>query len=82
MRMREKLPDNTSKGITSYLHALSSFLAGVARLFDFWGLFNSHDTTTSGGMADAKALNSDWRAIGSDIDWAINSYRRTESLRK
>jgi hypothetical protein len=82
MRIREKLPDDTSKRLAGFLYTLSSFFAGVARLFDFWGLFSSYDTDSSGRMADAKALNADWRAIGSDIDWAISNYRHTEPLRK
>jgi hypothetical protein len=82
MRIREKLPDDTSRGFTGYLQALPSFLAGVARLFDFWGLFNSYDISSNGRIVDSKALYSDWRAIGSDIDRAISSYSRTELLRK
>lgn len=75
MKIREKLSSNTSS-------ALRSFLAGVARLFDFWGLFDSYETPSNGGMTDARALYADWRAIGSDIDFAIRSYRRIEPSRK
>ena len=76
------MPVDTSRGLTGVLHALPSFLVGVARLFDFWGLFNSSDMTSSGRISDAQALSSDWRAIGHDIDRAISSYSRTELLRK
>jgi hypothetical protein len=79
MKIREKSPGDVFKGFKG---SLSSFLAGVARLFDFWGLLDSYETTSSAGMTDAKALYADWRAIGSDIDFAIRSYRRTEAQRK
>lgn len=57
----------------AYLSALPSFFTGVARLFDFWGLFSSQKTGT---VSDFKALSSDWRAIGYDIQKVTRSYSR------
>lgn len=55
---------------------LSSFLAGMARLFDFWGLFTAHDLGHNGKVTDSQALSSDWRAVGHDIHKAVRSYAR------
>lgn len=62
--------------LTGYRSALPSFLTGVARLFDFWGLFTSSNVGRNGKLADSKALYSDWRAVGQDIDKAVRSYAR------
>jgi hypothetical protein len=59
--------------LPTYLSALPSLLMGVARLFDFWGLFSPQ---TTGMVSDSKALSSDWRAIGQDIHKATRSYAR------
>jgi hypothetical protein len=59
--------------LPTYLSAFPSFLTGVARLFDFWGLFSSQ---TIGKVSDSKALSSDWRAIGYDVHKATRSYAR------
>lgn len=59
--------------LPAYVSALPSFLTGVARLFDFWGLFSSQ---TTGKISDSQALSSDWRAIGRDIHKAARSYAR------
>jgi hypothetical protein len=59
--------------LPAYLSALPSLLTGVARLFDFWGLFSSQET---GKISDSQALSSDWRAIGYDIHKATRSYAR------
>jgi hypothetical protein len=59
--------------LPAYVSALPSFLTGVARLFDFWGLFSPQ---TTGQISDSRALSSDWRAIGHDIHKAARSYAR------
>jgi len=59
--------------IPGYLSTPPSFLTGLARLFDFWGLFSFHG---NGRVSDSKALSSDWRAVGQDIQKAVRSYAR------
>lgn len=59
---------------TDFLFATPSLLSGVARLFDFWGLFTSYNISKNRRAADAEALYSDWRAVGSDIGKATSKY--------
>ena len=66
-------------GLTDYLYARPSFLSGVARLFDFFGLFTRYNFSRTEEEADAKALYSDWRAIGQDLALAM---RRFEADRR
>lgn len=67
---------STESRFTSFLYASPSFFSGVARLFDFWGLFDSYNNSRNGRSADAKALYSDWRAVGLDVRKAMREYSR------
>ncbi len=60
------------------LYAKPSFLSGVASLFDFWGLFDAYNTSPDPETADARAISSDWRAVGYDIRIAIERYEEEE----
>lgn len=62
--------------LMDYLSARPSFLTGIARLFDFWGLFRSSNVGRNAKIADSKALYSDWHAIGQDLQKAVRSYAR------
>jgi len=58
-----------------YLFSEPSATEGVARLFDFAGslqIYNAHKTEAE---ADACELYHDWRAVGTDIMKAVESYR-------
>jgi hypothetical protein len=59
---------------TDVLYARPSLLTGVARLFDFWGLFDAYNTSRDTRAADAKALAADWRAVGADLQAAIDRF--------
>ena len=61
---------------TTSLFALPSFTSGIARVVDVGGKFASYDTSRSDEEADRKALRSDWRAVGKDIEDAMISLRR------
>jgi hypothetical protein len=56
-------------GITT--SARDSFLTGVARMVDPFGTLNSEIYRP---VSDQMALYSDWRAVGSDIRYAIKKY--------
>jgi len=58
---------------TGYLYSRPSFLSGIARLFDFSGLFDRYNSSPTAAIADAKAVYSDWRAVGFDFRQAIGS---------
>ncbi len=64
---------------TYRLFALPSFTEGVSRLVDFGSTLNIYNVSDSEAEADVAALYSDWRAIGSDLEYAINLYERSRS---
>ena len=50
-----------------FLFAQPSFLSGVARLFDFWGLYDLYNVSPSTAEADARALYADWNIVGQEL---------------
>ncbi len=63
-------------GTTDYLYAGASFLEGVARVLDLGGTLNVYNESETPGDADARALASDWQAVGDDIQSAIGKYKQ------
>lgn len=57
-------------------------LAGVARIFDFWGLLGQHEAEALERGRDAEAIRSDWRAVGADLWGAVLEYDRREVPRE
>ncbi len=56
-----------------YLTAQPSFLEGVARLFDFAGTLSVYNESRSPDEADIRALRADWKALGDDMRFAIDT---------
>lgn len=54
---------------TRILFPRPSFIEGLGRIFDFAGLLNIYNISRTPEEADAKAINADWAAVGSDM-WA------------
>lgn len=44
-----------------------SFLSGIARLLDLWGVYDDHNQICDPRESDARALYSDWRMTGEDL---------------
>lgn len=63
------------------LYATPSFLEGLARSIDIGDTLTEYNTSESGAEADARALGSDWKAVGDDLRAAIAQYRK-ETPRK
>jgi hypothetical protein len=61
--------------LATLLFARPSTITGVARLFDFWGYFDAYNITLNPSAADAKAIYSDWRTVGEQLNEAIEVYR-------
>jgi hypothetical protein len=61
---------------TAFLYSRPSLLSGMARLFDFWGFFDRYNSSPIPRAADAKAIYSDWRAVGSDLRRSVGSFAR------
>ncbi|MHB8091863.1 MAG: hypothetical protein ACYDH8_09760 [Syntrophales bacterium] len=61
---------------TFFLFARPSFIGGVARLFDFGGTLNSYNISATGELADARAFDQDWKAIGDDMRVVLAAYKK------
>ena len=66
------------RSFSDYLYVRPSFFSGIARLFDFWGLYDSYNYSRTRRMADAKALYSDWRTVGCDIRRSMNEHAKEQ----
>jgi len=56
---------------SDFLVSSPSFASGAARLFDWYGVYDSYNRSRNGQEADAKAMFSDWRLVGQDINDAM-----------
>jgi len=66
-----------SKVTSDFLFAQPSFISGVARLLDWYGLYDAYNASRTGREADYKALLSDWRIVGQDIQDAMAAFERS-----
>ncbi len=54
-----------------FLFAQPSAIAGVARFFDFAGVFDDYNVSANEGEADLKAVYTDWVCVGDAFRTAI-----------
>jgi hypothetical protein len=59
---------------SDFLFAMPSWLTGVARTLDLAGQFDEYNDSGTEGLADAKALFCDWRAIGDALRDAMKAF--------
>jgi len=52
---------------THFLYARPSFLEGIARIVDFFGVLQDYNTSTTPQAADERAIRADWAAVGNDL---------------
>ena len=62
-------------------NGVSSFLDGMAMIFDFGGTLHPQDYKDTGWEDDAAAIASDWVAVGDDLRSAISEFEHQESER-
>ena len=60
------MTDETVSPRTSYLFARPRAIHGVARVFDFFGVYDSYNTSPSPHEADVLAIFQDWLAAEED----------------
>ena len=60
---------------TARLFARPSFAEGVARVIDIGGTLNIYNRDVTEQEADAKALSSDWWAIGDDLRYSLQKHQ-------
>jgi hypothetical protein len=59
---------------TDFLFARPSWISGVARTLDLWGLFDSYNISPTAKIADVRATLSDWCIVGQDLSTAIDEF--------
>lgn len=64
------------------LFAVPSFIEGVGRILDFYGLLNTYNKNSSGAEADCRAMQSDWKAVGGDLWVALDRYKHGKARAK
>ena len=61
---------------TDFLVEQPSLHSGVARLFDFYGLYDAYNRSPNEAQADAMTLLSDWLIVGGDIESSMFEHER------
>jgi len=52
---------------SDFLFASSSYITGIARLLDLFGVLDDYNVSATPELADARALFADWRTVGKDL---------------
>jgi hypothetical protein len=60
---------------SDFLFARPSWLSGLARLVDIFGVFDSYNRSRTGEEADARAQYTDWCVVGHDLHVAYEEIR-------
>ena len=56
---------------STFLFADPSFIYGLAHILDFEGTFDVYNQSLTPAEADARALYSDWSAVGDELNEAL-----------
>jgi hypothetical protein len=59
-----------------FLFARPNFFLGMARILDFGGSLNEYNTASTPQLADFRAIQSDWKAVGDEIKVAIAEIKK------
>ncbi len=63
---------------SDFLVEQPSLHSGAARLFDFYGLYDTYNISPSEAQADAIAILADWMVTGQDIEGAMLQYEELQ----
>jgi len=61
---------------SDFLIATPSFVSGASRLLDWYGLYDSYNSSATELEADYKALRADWCMVGQDIFGAMKQFEK------
>jgi hypothetical protein len=64
------------RSYSTYLFATPTWKEGVGRLLDFGDTLTQYNESATAEQADYRAFEMDWKAVGSDIQDAIDSIVR------
>ncbi|HXZ78584.1 MAG TPA: hypothetical protein VEG30_01560 [Terriglobales bacterium] len=71
-----------SNRLTSdFLIAEPSFISGVGRLLDWYGLYDVYNASQNGREADTKAMFADWYIVGQDIKDAMMEFESDQLVK-
>ncbi len=59
---------------TTFLFVIPTFFSGFARLIDMGGVYDLYTQSRNGDEADARALYSDFRMVGQDLQQSMNLF--------
>ncbi|MGH9498951.1 MAG: hypothetical protein ACRD3L_07385 [Terriglobales bacterium] len=65
----------SNKVKSGFLYSDPSFLSGLARTLDVYGLYDAHNASSTPLEADTRALASDWIVVGQDLQDAIDEFQ-------
>lgn len=71
---------SNAKFSTNRLYCRSSYLSGWASMFNIYGNYCRFNYSKSPAEADMRALQSDWEAVGLDIQKAIDLLREKSNV--
>ena len=59
---------------TTFLFAIPTFFSGCARLLDLGSVYDLYNVSQDESVADARALYSDFRMVGQDLQKAMERF--------
>ena len=65
---------------SDFLVATPSFASGAGRLLDWYGLYDLYNVSRNGLEADTKAMFSDWRIVGQDVNDAMLEFESNQPV--
>lgn len=63
---------------SDFLFAMPSMLSGAARSLDLGATFDGYNESSTGEIADARALFADWHQVGEDLVEAMDRFAESE----
>ena len=63
--------------MTDFLYARPSFLGGLASILDIGSTLTVYNSSPTPEIADAKAMYSDWKAVGDDLRASMRRFEES-----
>lgn len=63
--------------MSDFLFAEDSFLAGFGRALDIGATFDQYNDSATAHEADRRSIAADWKAVGQDIQFAIDAFGKS-----
>ncbi len=65
---------------SDFLFAKPSFVEGMARSLDLYGVLQEYNKSRDGNEADAWALFNDFKSVGADIEKATKEFAKSNPI--